>query len=180
MFLSALDESKTEIRIQLKDTTDAMLKDTSNNQLVIRIQPDESIRLKMNSKMPGLELRTVGTELDLTYSRTVENPDIPEAYESLLLDALKGDYSDSVSEQELEASWKIFTPLLHEIEGNRGFKPREYAYGKTDLSPNVFICVKLTGVACRFRRTHRIGGVCGFVSISSIMIRFFNEHQGID
>ncbi|KAI4239025.1 MAG: hypothetical protein L6R40_005611 [Gallowayella cf. fulva] len=125
----ALNESKTEIRIQLKDTTDAMLKDTNHNQLIIRIQPDEAVRLKMNAKMPGLELRTVTTELDLSYQRTVENPDIPEAYESLLLDAFKGDYSESVSEQELEASWKIFTPLLHELEGNQDIIPMGYAYG---------------------------------------------------
>ncbi|KAL8726920.1 MAG: hypothetical protein Q9166_006409 [cf. Caloplaca sp. 2 TL-2023] len=125
----ALNESKTEIRIQLKDATDAMLKDTKHNQLIIRVQPDEAVRLKMNAKMPGLELRTVETELDLTYQRTVEDPDIPEAYESLLLDAFKGDYSESVSEQELEASWKIFTPLLHELEGNKDIKPLGYAYG---------------------------------------------------
>ncbi|KAL9014354.1 MAG: hypothetical protein Q9173_000997 [Seirophora scorigena] len=125
----ALDESKTEIRIQLKDTTDAMLRDTAHNQLIIRIQPDEAIRLKMNAKLPGLELRTVATELDLTYQRTVSNPDIPEAYESLLLDAFSGDYSDSVSEQELEASWKIFTPLLHHLEGLEEIRPAEYTYG---------------------------------------------------
>ena len=110
-----------------------MLKDTAHNELIIRIQPDEALRLKMNAKMPGLELRTVGTELDLTYTRTVAEPDIPEAYESLLLDAFKGDYSESVSEQELEASWKIFTPLLHHIEGNKDIKPLEYAYGKDHL-----------------------------------------------
>ncbi|KAL8703340.1 MAG: hypothetical protein Q9201_003476 [Fulgogasparrea decipioides] len=125
----ALNESKTEIRIQLKDTTAAILKDTRHNQLIIRIQPDEAVRLKMNVKMPGLELRTIETELDLTYQHTVPDPDIPEAYESLLLDALNGDYSESVSEQELEASWKVFTPLLHELEGNKEIKPREYAYG---------------------------------------------------
>lgn len=126
---TALDESKTEIRIQLKDTTDGMLRDSVHNQLIIRVQPDEAVRLKMNAKLPGLELHTVATELDLSYQRTVSNPDIPEAYESLLLDAFKGDYSDSVSEQELEASWKIFTPLLHRIERNKDIKPRDYAYG---------------------------------------------------
>lgn len=126
---TALDESKTEIRIQLKDTTDGMLRDTAHNQLIIRIQPNEAVRLKMNAKLPGLELHTVATELDLAYQRTVSNPDIPEAYESLLLDAFKGDYSDSVSEQELEASWKIFTPLLHHLDGNKDIRPRGYAYG---------------------------------------------------
>lgn len=114
-----------------------MLKDTNHNQLIIRIQPDEAVRLKMNAKMPGLELRTVTTELDLSYQRTVENPDIPEAYESLLLDAFKGDYSESVSEQELEASWKIFTPLLHELEGNQDIIPMGYAYGN-ESSPSPF------------------------------------------
>ncbi|KAL9037135.1 MAG: hypothetical protein Q9180_003895, partial [Flavoplaca navasiana] len=126
----ALSESKTEIRIQLKDTTDAMLRNTSHNQLIIRIQPNEAVRLKMNAKMPGLELRTVETELDLTYKQTVEDPDIPEAYEALLLDAFRGDYSESVSEEELEASWKIFTPLLHELEGNKDVVPAPYVYGK--------------------------------------------------
>ncbi|KAL8996480.1 MAG: hypothetical protein Q9169_004030 [Polycauliona sp. 2 TL-2023] len=125
----ALSESKTEIRIQLKDTTDAMLRDTSHNQLIIRIQPNEAVRLKMNAKAPGFELRTVETELDLLYQQTVEDPDIPEAYETLLLDAFKSDYSESVSEQELEASWKIFTPLLHELEGNEDIVPAPYAYG---------------------------------------------------
>lgn len=125
----ALDESKTEIRIQLKDTTDAMLRDTAHNQLIIRIQPDEAVRLKMNTKLPGLGLQTVTTELDLTYQRTVSNPDIPEAYESLLLDAFSGDYSDSVSEQELEATWKIFTPLLHHLEGHEEIMPAKYTYG---------------------------------------------------
>lgn len=130
MIVVALSESKTEIRIQLKDTTDAMLRNTSHNQLIIRIQPNEAVRLKMNAKMPGLELRTVETELDLTYKQTVEDPDIPEAYEALLLDAFKGDYSESVSEEELEASWKIFTPLLHELEGNKNVVPAPYVYGK--------------------------------------------------
>ncbi|KAI4185776.1 MAG: hypothetical protein L6R41_003918 [Letrouitia leprolyta] len=125
----ALNESKTEIRIQLKDTTNAILRDTAHNQLIIRIQPDEALRLKMNARMPGLEMQTVGTELDLTYQRTVPDADIPEAYECLLLDAFKGDYSDSVTEQELEASWKIFTPLLHHIEEKKDIKPIEYAYG---------------------------------------------------
>ncbi|KAL8882386.1 MAG: hypothetical protein Q9198_000603 [Flavoplaca austrocitrina] len=88
--------------------------------------------------MPGLELRTVETELDLTYKQTVEDPDIPEAYEALLLDAFRGDYSESVSEEELEASWKIFTPLLHELEGNKDIVPAPYVYGKRSSKKPVY------------------------------------------
>ncbi|KAI4204280.1 MAG: hypothetical protein LQ350_001260 [Teloschistes chrysophthalmus] len=135
----ALNESKTEIRIQLKDTTSAMLAHTAHNQLIIRVQPSEAVRLKMNAKLPGLQLQTVGTELDLTYHQTVGEgkgegnggegkADIPEAYETLLVDALGGDYSDSVSEGELEASWKVWTPLLEKLE-DEGVEVREYAYG---------------------------------------------------
>lgn len=126
----ATGESKTEICIQLKDTTSAMLEHTMHNELIIQIQPREGVRLRMNAKDPGLELKTVATELDLTYKGIVEEPDLPEAYEALLLDALKGDYSLSVREDELEASWKIFTPLLHRIERGQDVKLLQYPYGK--------------------------------------------------
>lgn len=125
----ATGESKTEIRIQLKDTTAAMLEHTMHNELIIQIQPKEGVRLKMNAKDPGLELKTVATELDLTYKGIVEDPDLPEAYEALLLDALRGDFSLSVREDELEASWKIFTPLLHHLESTKDIVPEEYPYG---------------------------------------------------
>lgn len=116
-----------------------MLAHTAHNQLIIRVQPSEAVRLKMNAKLPGLQLQTVGTELDLTYHQTVGEgkgegnggegkADIPEAYETLLVDALGGDYSDSVSEGELEASWKVWTPLLEKLE-DEGVEVREYAYG---------------------------------------------------
>ncbi|KAL8826523.1 MAG: hypothetical protein Q9191_003747 [Dirinaria sp. TL-2023a] len=131
----ATGESKTEIRIQLKDTTAAMLEHTMHNELIIQIQPKEGVRLKMNAKDPGLELKTVATELDLTYKGIVEDPDLPEAYEALLLDALMGDYSLSVREDELEASWKIFTPLLHHLESTKDIVPEEYPYGKPSNEP---------------------------------------------
>jgi glucose-6-phosphate 1-dehydrogenase len=41
---------------------------------------------------------------------------IPEAYEALLLDAFKGDHSNFVRDDELDASWRIFTPLLHYLD----------------------------------------------------------------
>lgn len=127
---TALNESKTEIRIQLKDTTAAMLRNTMHNELVIQIQPKEGVRLTINAKKPGLELATIATELDLTYKGIVDNPDLPEAYEALLLDALQGDFSLSVREDELEASWKMWTPLLKEVEDHKDFVPKGYAYGQ--------------------------------------------------
>ncbi|KAK1834841.1 glucose-6-phosphate dehydrogenase [Podospora conica] len=125
----ALNEQKTEIRVQFKDVTSGIFKDIPRNELVMRIQPNESVYIKMNSKLPGLSMQTVVTELDLTYRRRFSDLKIPEAYESLILDCLKGDHSNFVRDDELDASWRIFTPLLHYLDDNKEIIPMEYPYG---------------------------------------------------
>lgn len=75
-------------------------------------------------------MQTVVTELDLTYRRRFSDLKIPEAYESLILDALKGDHSNFVRDDELDASWRIFTPLLHYLDENKEITPMEYPYGE--------------------------------------------------
>lgn len=125
----ALNEQKTEVRIQFKDVTSGIFKDIPRNELVIRVQPNESVYIKMNSKLPGLSMQTVVTELDLTYRRRFSDLKIPEAYESLILDALKGDHSNFVRDDELDASWRIFSPLLHYLDDNKEIIPMEYPYG---------------------------------------------------
>lgn len=129
----ALNEQKTEIRIQFKDVTSGIFKDIPRNELVMRIQPNESVYIKMNSKLPGLSMQTVVTELDLTYRRRFSDLKIPEAYESLVLDCLKGDHSNFVRDDELDASWRIFTPLLHYLDDNKEIIPMEYPYGMGTL-----------------------------------------------
>lgn len=82
----------------------------------------------MNSKLPGLGMRTTMTEMDLTYKRRFSDYKIPEAYEALLLDAFRGDHSNFVRDDELDHAWQIFTPLLHKIdEGKEQVLP--YVYG---------------------------------------------------
>ncbi|OAV85948.1 glucose-6-phosphate dehydrogenase domain-containing protein [Puccinia triticina 1-1 BBBD Race 1] len=73
----------------------------------------------MNAKAPGLAMKLVSTEMDLTYKRRFSDLKIPEAYEALILDAIKGDRSNFVRDDELEIAWKIFTPLLHYIDRDR-------------------------------------------------------------
>jgi glucose-6-phosphate 1-dehydrogenase len=126
----ALDEAKVEVRIQFKDVAKGIFQDLPRNELVIRIQPKEAVYLKVNGKYPGLSSKTVTTELDLTYQRRYSELNIPEAYEALILDALKGDHSNFVRDDELDVSWKIFTPLLHSIEkGTNNIKVEHYPYG---------------------------------------------------
>ncbi len=91
----------------------------------------------MNSKLPGLSMQTVVTELDLTYRRRFSDLKIPEAYESLILDALKGDHSNFVRDDELDASWRVFTPLLHYLDQHQEITPMEYPYGILSAFPPV-------------------------------------------
>ena len=103
----ALNESKVEIRIQYRDVTQGIFKDISRNELVIRIQPSESIYLKINTKVPGLNTHTIPIEMDLTYKRRFAEAHIPEAYESLILDALRGDHSNFCRDDELDVAWRV-------------------------------------------------------------------------
>lgn len=112
-----MNESKVEVRIQFKDVEGGIFNDIGRNELVLRIQPDEAVYMKMNSKLPGFETRAVPTELDLTYKNRFTEAKIPQAYEALILDAFKGDHSNFVRDDELDVAWKIFTPILHWIDG---------------------------------------------------------------
>ncbi|GMG20567.1 unnamed protein product [Ambrosiozyma monospora] len=125
----ALNASKVEIRVQFKGTTNGMYSEVSRNELVIRVQPDEAMYLKMNTKVPGIKNETTTTELDLSYKDRYKNFYIPEAYESLIRDCLHGDHSNFVRDDELEVSWKLFTPLLNFVEGDDAPMPLPYAYG---------------------------------------------------
>lgn len=127
----ALNEAKVEVRIQYKDVTQGIFHDIARNEFVFRIQPSEAIYMKINAKTPGLITRAVPIEMDLTYKRRFAEAKIPEAYEALILDALKGDHSNFVRDDELDHAWKIFTPILHWIEGKQGPapKPIPYPYG---------------------------------------------------
>ncbi|WWC71490.1 glucose-6-phosphate dehydrogenase [Kwoniella pini CBS 10737] len=125
----ALNESKVEIRVQFKDALQGIFTDIPRNELVMRIQPEEAVYLKMNAKLPGFATRAVPTELDLTYKKRFVDTNIPQAYEALILDAFKGDHSNFVRDDELDVAWKIFTPILHWIDGKDAPKPEPYPYG---------------------------------------------------
>lgn len=106
----------SEIAIQFKRPPDILFPDDgpfriSSNELVMRIQPKEHLTLLINSKRPGLETFTQPVKMNYDYADTFDtNP--PEAYERLILDALIGDSTLFIRNDEAEASWKIFSPLL--------------------------------------------------------------------
>jgi glucose-6-phosphate 1-dehydrogenase len=98
-----------------------------SNELVIRIQPDEAIYLRIVNKEPGLDLSLVPTDLNLRYQAAFTG-EIPDAYECLLLDVMNGDKSLFIRADELAAAWDVFTPVLKEIEST-GVKPILYPFG---------------------------------------------------
>ncbi|KYR02029.1 glucose 6-phosphate-1-dehydrogenase [Tieghemostelium lacteum] len=126
----ALDERKTEVRIQFKAPENFLFKDQdiTRNELVMRIQPGEAVYLKLLTKKPGLENTIEQTELDLSYKNRFENLDLPDAYERLILDSIKGDHNLFVRDDELDIAWQIFTPLLEQME-KRHLKPEPYEFG---------------------------------------------------
>ncbi|CAN0924639.1 Glucose-6-phosphate 1-dehydrogenase, cytoplasmic isoform [Linum grandiflorum] len=126
----ALNSRKAEIRIQFKDVPGDIFKckKQGRNEFVIRLQPSEAMYMKLTVKQPGLEMSTVQSELDLSYRQRYQHVTIPEAYERLILDTIRGDQQHFVRRDELRAAWEIFTPLLHRIDDGE-MKPMPYQPG---------------------------------------------------
>ncbi|XP_059188886.1 glucose-6-phosphate 1-dehydrogenase-like [Centropristis striata] len=125
----ALNERKAEVRLQFTDVPGDIFSDRcQRNELVVRVQPDEAIYLKMMTKRPGVYFSPEETELDLTYRSRYKNVKLPDAYERLILDVFCGNQMHFVRSDELREAWRIFTPLLHQIEGEKTL-PIPYTYG---------------------------------------------------
>lgn len=125
-----LGERKAEIRIRFHPVPANIFgtgTDARPNELVIRVQPDEGIYLDITNKAPGLQMRLVDTALNLQYQAAFAEK-IPEAYECLLLDVIRGDKSLFIRKDELAAAWDVFTPALHELARERR-RPEPYAFG---------------------------------------------------
>lgn len=81
-----------------------------SNSLVIAIQPDEGFDLYFEIKAPGQGVKIQRSDLHFRYSEVFQP--LADAYETLLLDVLQGDATLFVTDEWVEASWKLYTPLL--------------------------------------------------------------------
>ncbi|ESL05841.1 glucose-6-phosphate 1-dehydrogenase [Trypanosoma rangeli SC58] len=111
----ALEERVLGIRVQFKDEIRPFGENTQRNELFVRAQLSEAMYLRLTAKTPGLLRNTHQTELHLTYERRYDIR-LPDAYESLLHEALLGSSTNFVRKDELDAAWRIYTPLLHAID----------------------------------------------------------------
>jgi len=126
-----LNARTTEIQIRFRDIPGDMFQLPEGcpraNELIIRVQPDEAIYLSILNKVPGMGMSLAARNLDLQYKAAFSEL-IPDAYESLLLDVIRGDRSLFIRDDELQAAWDVFTPALHEIDRRR-IVPRPYEFG---------------------------------------------------
>jgi glucose-6-phosphate 1-dehydrogenase len=129
----ALPSRVTEISVQFKRAPLALfaragVPQVDPNVLAIRVQPDEGILLRFGAKVPGqgLQIRTVNMDFRYGSSFAVDSPD---AYETLLLDAMVGDASLFTRNDEVERAWEILEPVLEAWHSGSGGPLHFYGAG---------------------------------------------------
>lgn len=111
-----LPKRVTEIAIIFKPAPPILFQANTNrndtNILVIRIQPDEGISLKINCKVPGFNVNPIQpVKMDFQYNSYFGST-TPEAYERLICDCISGDTTLFARKDEVMASWKLLSPIL--------------------------------------------------------------------
>jgi glucose-6-phosphate 1-dehydrogenase len=81
------------------------------NELVFTIQPNEGVSLSLGAKIPGARMRIRPVNMEFQYGTTFLS-ESPEAYERLILDAMRGDATLFTRDDEVEALWRIIDPVL--------------------------------------------------------------------
>ena len=109
----------SEIAVVFKDAPHSIFPPAAGamtpNVLAIRLQPDEGITLGLTIKEPGPGgMRLIGTPLDMTFADTLERQGLtmPDAYERLVLDVIRGDQTLFMRRDEVEAAWRWIDPAV--------------------------------------------------------------------
>ncbi len=123
----------TEITVFFKKPPGSLFKgrqitDLEQNVLAIQVQPKEGISLKVSSKPPGPRMRIRPVEMDFTYDMSFGVPS-PEAYERLILDAMKGDATLFTRNDEIEESWDLLAPIFDAWSSDEPPPVHQYAAG---------------------------------------------------
>jgi len=111
-----LPKRVSEIAVEFKQAPHPFLPGGSRqrarrNVLVIRIQPDDGLALRLDVKVPGPSMRVRPVDMSFLYKEAFGG-ESPDAYQRLLLDAMRGDSTLFARTDEVEAAWSLVTPLL--------------------------------------------------------------------
>lgn len=121
-----LPKRATEIAVYFKPAPGILFtqhaSEDATNALVIRIQPDEGVSLKMNSKVPGINNPIQPVKMDFRYG-SYFGATPPEAYERLICDCILGDSTLFARQDEVLTSWKLLEPI---IEHWKAITPQDF------------------------------------------------------
>jgi glucose-6-phosphate 1-dehydrogenase len=106
----------TEIAVQLKPVPHLAFQSKGSvgvqpNQLVLTVQPNEGVSLSLGAKIPGASMRIRPVNMEFLYGTSFMSQS-PEAYERLILDAMRGDATLFTRNDEVDAQWSIIDPIL--------------------------------------------------------------------
>ncbi len=123
----------SQIRIHLKRTPQALFTNTPKEQLAsnvitLCIQPNEGISIAFEAKQPGSQMRAISVAANFSYE-SVFGSRGPTAYETLLLDSMRGDATLFTRRDEVEAEWRIITPIEEAWKNSPAPKFPIYAAG---------------------------------------------------
>jgi glucose-6-phosphate 1-dehydrogenase len=119
-----LEHKATEIVVVFNDRFGHQL---AGNLLIIRIQPNEGISLKLQAKKPGFVQDLEPVQMEFCYSG-VFNGHHPDAYQRVLIDAMRGDQTLFTTSDEVIASWQLLQPVLDNWQASSA-QPQTYAGG---------------------------------------------------
>jgi glucose-6-phosphate 1-dehydrogenase len=106
----------TEIAVQLKPVPHLAFKQEGSvgvqpNQLILTMQPNEGVTLSIGAKIPGTRMRIRPVNMEFLYGTSFLSQS-PEAYERLIMDAMRGDATLFTRDDEVEAQWRICNPIV--------------------------------------------------------------------
>jgi glucose-6-phosphate 1-dehydrogenase len=96
----------------------SLARDLAPNSLVVRVQPDEGVTVTFGAKVPGPEFRVRTVSMDFSYGAAFLE-ETSDAYERLMLDAMVGDPTLFIRDDEVEQAWKIVAPIQEAWEDGR-------------------------------------------------------------
>jgi glucose-6-phosphate 1-dehydrogenase len=119
----------TEIAVTLKPVPHLAFRGAAGevevrpNQLVLHVQPNEGVSLSLGAKVPGTRMQIRPVNMEYLYGTSFLSQS-PEAYERLILDAMRGDATLFTRNDEVEAQWRICDPIVRYWESTPGPIPQ--------------------------------------------------------
>jgi len=122
-----LGRKATEIAVTLKPVPHLAFEAKGSvgvqpNQLILTVQPNEGVSLSLGAKIPGSSMRIRPVNMEFLYGTSFLSQS-PEAYERLIMDAMRGDPTLFTRDDEVEAQWRIIDPILATWDGEEGPLP---------------------------------------------------------